>query len=207
VGDRVNGGVVSNYVLTYDGDGGLGAAFTNGLDGTTAGSLWDIADDGSYAGGQSPQTGKTGMWAYVRDMTNGNVFELPTANPSAAFASNSIVYGMSPDGNYAVGMDFTGAGIEKAVLWNLNDPNPANWTVLDLTQFAIDEGILGPFTGNLRRAIAMGLNAQGQPVITGVGFAPTLDGAGWTGFVLTVPEPTSLVLLALGGLALMRRRR
>ena len=204
-----SGGVYQNYVLTYDGDGGLAATYTAGLNGTNAGQLWDIADDGSLAGGASPQTGKTGLWAYVRDMATGSVYELPTANPSARSATNSLVYGMAPNGDYAVGMDFT-AGIEKAVLWNISDANPNNWTVLDLTDWASGQGILGPFTGNLRRAYAVGIDPNsGDPVITGVGVASSLEANGWTGFVLTVPEPGTVTLLAIGGLVLLllRRRR
>jgi hypothetical protein len=201
------GGVFQNYVLTYDGDGGLAAAFTNGLDGTTHGSLWDIADNGSRAGGMSPVSGgRLGDWPYIRNMSSGAVTELPRLGGTyEAAGTMGIVYGMSPNGDYAVGMDYS-YGNELAVLWDLRDANPANWTALNLTAFANSQGVLGAFSGNLRRAYAVGVDALGQPVVTGYGYAPTIQ-AGWTGYVMTVPEPTAVMLLALGGLLVMRRRR
>jgi len=140
-------------------------------------------------------------------MSDGSTYLLPTANPSVDYASASIVYGMSADGNYAVGTDAT-SGVEKAVLWDIRDADPGNWTVLDLTEWADVHGILGPFTGNLRRAIAMGINPDtGIPVITGVGYASSLEASGWTGFVFEVPEPSTVTLLVIGGLALLLLRR
>lgn len=205
VGRRKVSNVYNNYVLTYENDGGLTAVFTAGLDGTNVGSLWDIADNGTYAGGMSPVSdGRPGEFAYIRDMSDGSVIELPNLGGATLGGTNSIVYGMAPNGEWAVGMDHTN-GLELAVLWDLRDLN--NITVTDLTAFATNAGILGPFTGNLRRGYAIGINGLGEPVITGIGFAESLEASGWTGFVMTVPEPTSLLLLGLGGLALMRRRR
>jgi hypothetical protein len=208
VGRRKDGaGLYQNYVLTFDGDGGLGAAFVPGLDGTNHGELWDIADDGSVAGGVSPTPTDSRVNAFIRDMTSGNVFDLPElGGPNTDLNTVNRVYGVGPNGDYAVGMDYT-YGIELAVLWDISDPDPANWTVTDLTQFATDNGILGDFTGNLRRAYAVGVDGDGNPVITGYGYASALDADDWTGYVLTLPEPSSLGLLALGGLALLRRRR
>lgn len=207
VGRRKVSNVFNNYVLTFDGDGGLGATFTAGLDGTNVGSLWDIADDGSYAGGMSPvsdASARPGEFPYIRKMSDGTVTELPNLGGGAYGGTNGIVYGMSPDGKYAVGMDHT-TGVELAVLWDLNDLN--NITVTDLTAYATSQGILGAFTGNLRRAYAMGINGSGERVITGVGYASSIEASGWSGFVLTIPEPATLAFLALGGLAMLRRRR
>jgi hypothetical protein len=205
VGYRQVSSVNNNYVLTFEGDGGLGAAYVAGLAGDNRGELWDIADNGTYAGGASPKSDDSRLWAYVRNMSTGNVYALPTiGGPNTQTVTVSRVYGMSPDGNYAVGMDYS-YGMEKAVLWDLHDIN--NITALDLTQYATDHGILGAFTGNLRRAYAMGIDAQGNPVITGTGYASSLEADGWTGYVLTLPEPTTVLLLALGGAAVLRRRR
>ena len=201
VGRRQNSsGVYQSYKLVFSGSGGLAASWVPGLDGTDVGELWDIADDGSLAGGVCQVTGKTGLWAFVTDMA-GTATELPVLNAGTSYATNSRVYGMGPNGDYAVGMDYT-LGMERAVLWDLNAG-----TVLDLTQFATDNGILGDFTGNLRRAYAVGVDGEGNPVVTGYGFASAIDADDWTGYVLTLPEPASLTLLALGGLVLLRRRR
>jgi hypothetical protein len=54
------------------------------------------------------------------------------------------------------------------VLWDTGDANPANWTVLDLTERAAAEGILGGFVA-LNRALSIGTNTVGDPVITGWG--------------------------------------
>jgi hypothetical protein len=76
--------------------------------------------------------------------------------------------------------------MERAVLWDTSDSNPGKWTVLDLTDFAASQGILGSFT-LLSRAYNVGVKAGGDIVITGIG---TLDGF-TRGFVLTVPKPLS----------------
>ena len=173
-----------------------------GPDGTDTGALYDIADDGSIMGGYGQVAGKSGMYPFVYDGTTS--YELPGLGGSVVSATNGVVYAIAPNGDYAVGMDYS-YGIEKAVLWDLRDLS--NIQAIDLTQFAIDHGILGPFTGNLRRGTAIGIDAQGNPVIAGVGYAGSLEASGWTGFVMVVPEPATLSFLALGGLALLRRRR
>lgn len=191
-----------NYKGQYDGDGGLSAT-TNwtGLDGTIKGEAWAIAGNGTKIFGRSPATGKTGFWPYVYDVATGVTTALPTANPSATNASNGIVYGASYDGRYAVGMDYTAAGMEKAVLWDLQAG-----TVTDLTTWATNNGILGAFTGNLRRAYSVGVAGDGTVIISGYGYASSLS-TGWTGFVLALPEPSTMLFLAIGGVALLRRRR
>jgi hypothetical protein len=74
------------------------------------------------------------------------------------------------------------------VLWDTGNANPANWTVLDLTERAAAEGILGNFTV-LYRAFSIGTNSAGNPVITGVGMYD--DGAGLynRAFVMVVGTP------------------
>ena len=172
--------------------------------------LYDAADNairgttGRVGGFSRVADARTGMFPFIHDFATTVSSELPAILPGEDKATNGVVYGVAPDGQYAVGMDYS-LGMELAVLWNLTDANPANWTALDLTQFAIDNGILGNFTGNLRRGTAMGYNAQGQPVITGRGI--TYNPTEYHAFVLTVPEPATLAFLALGGLALLRRRR
>ena len=67
--------------------------------------------------------------------------ELPDFPDTAGSTRLATPYGCSADGRYAVGMNYRGA--ERAVLWDTGDANPANWTVLDLTERAAAEGILG----------------------------------------------------------------
>ncbi len=171
-------------------------------DGTDAGSLYDIADDGSIMGGYGHVTGKTGWYPFVYDGTTS--FELPGLSSGSGYATNGVVYSISPNGDYAVGMDYT-KGYELAVMWDLRDMN--NIVATDLTAFAAANGILGPFDGNLRRATAIGINAEGNPVIAGVGVASSLEASGYTGFVLTIPEPATMGLLVLGLPLMFWRRR
>jgi uncharacterized protein (TIGR03382 family) len=194
------------YQCQYDGDGGLAASWaTPDLGGQSV--LYDVADDASRVGGFSQVSdARTGWFPYVLDKGTGIATELPLLSPGADYATNGVVYGMAPDGQYAVGMDYS-TGVELAVLYNLKDANPGNWTVLDLTAFASANGVLGNFTGNLRRATAMGYTTNpGKPVITGRGivYEPATE---YHAFALTIPEPATLSFLALGGLALLRRRR
>ena len=78
----------------------------------------------------------------------------------------AVPYGCTADGRYAVGMNYRGQ--EKAVLWDTGDATPANWTVVDLTERATSEGILGSWT-TLTRAFSVGTNSAGNPVVTGRG--------------------------------------
>jgi len=75
----------------------------------------------NIAGGMSPSDTKTGNWPFVvRNFSaedTGTARELPTLNPLAAYATNGVVYGLSADGKYAVGMDYTLGTGEKAALW------------------------------------------------------------------------------------------
>lgn len=196
----VRGGLA--YKLTYQGTGGAAAAYVNAApDGSQNATLYDIADDGSIMGGMGTWATKTGSWAFVYDGVTST--KLPDLGGSSVGLTNSAVYSIAPNGDYAVGMDYS-KGYELAVLWDLRDMG--NIKVTDLTQFAAANGILGAFDGNLRRATAIGIDQAGNPVIAGVGFASSLEANGWTGYVMTVPEPATVCLLALGGLVLRRRR-
>lgn len=186
-----------NYILDWNGTATPAAYFVQGLAGNNLGEAWAVSLDGTKVFGYSPVTdGRTGNWPYMRDMVNGTIVELPTAADTAGSATNGIVYGASADGRYAVGMNYR--GMEKAVLWDTQTGH-----MVDLTKFAAANGILGDFTGNLRRAYSVGVNEDGYPVVTGTGSTP----AGTRGFVMVVPEPATLAFLAFGGLALLRRRR
>lgn len=203
VGSRRLSGVVNNYFYQYDGDVGLANGYLAGMDGTNAGRLYDIADNGTVAGGYTPVTGKTGWYPYIRVMGTGALRELPGLGGGTVGATNGVLYGISPAGDYAVGMDYS-YGSERAVLWNISDVN--NITVIDLTALATSAGQLGTWgaVNGLRKAFAVGVDGAGNPVVAGRGLNSL--NTGWTPFVMTVPEPTTVLFLALGGLAMLRRR-
>ena len=78
-------------------------------------------------------------------------------------------FGCSADGRYAVGVCYRGADKgERAVLWDTGNADTNKWTVLDLTDVAAAEGILGSFN-KLERAYSVGVNASGKPVVAGCG--------------------------------------
>ena len=184
--------------------------------GTTMGELWAVSQNGTALFGRSYLTGTSGDYFSFKTTqpgfgatrgAQGPVIQLPELVGTGGSASRTITYGASADGRYAVGMDYL--GIEKAALWDTGDANPANWTVTDLTQFASDHGFLDGWV-RLSRAYSVGWDpVTMEPVVTGVGvWSP--DG-GTTlitrAFVMEVPEPTTIALLALGGLLVLRRRK
>jgi hypothetical protein len=201
------GGIYQNLWLGYVTGGGTATQnFFAGLDGTLHGVPGSMSGDGTAVFGQSPKTGDTVNNYGYKYVVGGSTTALPELPGTGGSTSRAFLYGASEDGNFAVGMQYV--GMERAALWyNLNDPNPAHWRVLDLTDWATANlpGSMGAFTGNMRRAYSVGVNAQGAPVITGMGWSNEL--AATRGFVITVPEPATMAFLALGGLALLRRRR
>lgn len=207
---RDTSSIYQNMWLGYVTGGGTATQnFFAGLDGTLHGVAFSMSGDGTKVFGHSPITTDTvNNYGYKRDIAGATTTALPELVGTGGSTSRAIPYGASADGNYAVGMQYL--GMEKAVLWyNLNDPNPANWGALDLTQYAIDHGILGEFTGNLRRAYSIADIGGGQVTIVGMGvaYATGTTVALVRGFVMTIPEPATLTFLALGGLAMLRRRR
>lgn len=187
-----------NYILDWNGTGTPAAYFVQGLAGNNLGEAWAVSNDGTKVFGMSPVSdGRAGNWPYMRDMVNGTIVELPTAADTGGSTLNGIVYGASADGRYAVGMNYRGS--EKAFLWDTQTGH-----MVDLTKFAAANGILGDFTGNLRRAYSVGVDDAGNVIVTGTGVTSDLV---TRGFVMVVPEPATLAFLAIGGLALVRRRR
>lgn len=203
----------NNYVMDFAGGGSGSVFFFNGLDGTTKGQAFSVSADGNTIFGQSPTIlgGATTAYGYKATFSGQaeqSINPLPLFGGETGSTSLQVPYGCTADGRFAVGMDYRGT--EKAVLWATGDINPANWAVIDLTDLALSEGILGGFN-RLNRAYSVGQDGAGDLVITGTGsWSP--DG-GTTpyvtrAFVMTVvPEPTTISLLALGCLLVLRRRK
>jgi len=219
VGQRGQGGsTYKAYVLDYA--VGTPTAYNiNTLHDATSlgaqmGELWAVSQNGTAVFGRSFLTGNSGdLYGFKTTISGfgaGKVQGAVNALPELAGTvgtSRTIPYGASADGRYAVGMDYLGT--EMAALWDTGDANPANWTALDLTAYASSRGILDGWV-RLTRAYSVGVDPlSGDPIITGLGvWSP--DG-GTTlysrAFVLEVPEPTMVSLLALGGLVLVALRR
>jgi len=200
-------GTKQNVYLDFTTDAGTAnQVIFNGLAGNVYGQATAMAGDGTAVFGQSPVTvGSTTNYPY-KYVVGGSITALPLLPGTTGSVSLGYVYGASADGRYAVGMDYV--GMERAALWDTQTGQ-----VYDLTTLASNLGILsdvnGGWGGNLRRAYTVGVNALGQPVIGGMGvyYAAGSTVALTRGYILTVPEPATLSFLALGGLALLRRRR
>jgi hypothetical protein len=201
---RDSGGNNQNYMLTWNGTATPTATYFMGLAGDYFGQAWAINDAGDKVFGMSPVSdGRTGNWPYM--VTNPGasqtIVELPTFADTAGSTSNGLVYGSSQTGDFAVGMNYRGT--EKAVLWDT-----AGMTITDLTEYFAAKGMLGNFS-RLSRAYGVAEDGTGGLWITGQGVWSADGGVtNYTrGFVAWVPEPASMILLALGSLLVIRRRR
>jgi len=192
VGERDN----HNYVVRLDQS--PNAAYFRGLgaEGDNNGRAYDISDDGAWAVGYSD--GGSGNRAYLKDMSDlaGLAIELPGL-PGATY---TYAYGISGDGSYAVGIsNGTGLG-EQAILWDLTGATPV---AIHLNTFFTNLGLMGDFT-DLFKPYSVGVNASGEPVVSGRG---TVSSGAEVGWVATVPEPATFGLLLLGLPLMLRRRR
>ncbi len=208
VGWRVNTSIKKNYMLTWTGSATPANAYFNGLDGTQAGQAFSVSADGLTVFGQSPKVGNTSYFGYkvVNPGASQVINALPLFGDEAGSISLQVPYGCTTDGRFAVGMDYRGA--ERAVLWDTSSSDPTGWKAYDLTDLANSQGILDGWT-RLTRAYSVGLDAAGECVITGVGsWSPDGGVTSYTrGFVMVVPEPAGISLLALGGLVALSLRR
>jgi hypothetical protein len=206
-----SGGTKQNVYLDFTSDGGTAAQnYFAGLDGTLHGQATAMSWNGATVYGQSPKTGGFAAnvnypYAYT---VGGSITPLPLLPGTTGSVSLGYPYGGA--NGAAVGMDYT--GMERAALWF--QTQDGTWRVIDLTTWANDHGVLGSFTGNLRRAYTIGLMNDGHGdkyVVAGMGVAYDEGStvALTRGFVLTMdfPEPATMAFLALGGLFMLRRRR
>jgi hypothetical protein len=179
-----------NYMLTYP----ASPAFFNGLAGDNYGEPMSISADGNTVFGRSGIVTDTNtFYGYKTTFTStpltnnattqGPVSALPEFSDTAGSVARSVPYGCTADGKYGVGMQYRGQ--ERAVIWDTSNADPNIWTVLDLTDLARNNGFLGDFTLNLRRAYSAGTNGAGDIVVTGWGVN---SGVAVRGFVMTVPK-------------------
>lgn len=163
------------------------------IQGTGPNGIYAVAADGSRAFGFH-----LGTQPFAVDLDSNGNFGTEYALPVVpGTTSTSTAYGSTVNGQYAVGKVYT--TLDRAVLWDLTDTG--NITVLDLTDWASDNSLLGGFS-HLSRATSVGINGDGDLVITGLGIYEGNNRA----FVLTIPEPATLIFLSLG-FVFMRRRR
>ena len=183
-----------NYVLDWNGTGTPTPWFFNGLNGTTRGEAFCVSADGLIVFGQSPilvgdVTNNCG-YKVVNPGASQTIAQLPNCPGTVGSASLAVPYGCTADGKYAVGMNYR--SIEKAALWDTSDPNPAKWTVTDLTDLAVANGTADIFA-RLVRAYSVGTNTAGNLVIAGVGL-DTNSPANTRAFVMTLPPQKAPVV-------------
>ncbi|MEI8043228.1 MAG: immunoglobulin domain-containing protein [Verrucomicrobiota bacterium] len=200
-----------NYMLTYNGTGTPANSFFNGLAGDQYGQAFAVSADGNVIVGQSAAITNWGgsRYAYRAAFTGVNgtngttlaaVNALPLLGDETGSVSLQVAYSCSADGKYAVGMGYR--GMERAMVWDASASDTNKWTATDLTDLARNNGFIGDFTYNLRRAYGVATNGAGDIVVTGYG---VLSSVSVRAFVMTVPRWIAAVqfppnkTLTLGG--------
>jgi len=188
-----------NFVIEYPPDAATAFLF-NGLAGTTEGEAFSVSADGNTVFGRSPtNAGDANLYGYkvINPGPSQVISALPEFNDTGGSTSRCVPYGCTADGNIAVGMNFRGALDERAVFWDTSDSNPTNWTIVDLTDLANSEGILGSFT-RLARGYSIGRNAAGNLVVTGFGFDASANRRAFVMVIGTAPVPQPSITQVTG---------
>ena len=162
-------------------------------------SSWavDVSTDGTVVVGSAhrhlPHTTSTLTEAFVWTEQTGMVGLGPFSEDSNKVLL-SDAKGVSGDGKLIVGLTTTSTGDDVPFIWD------ADHGMRLLEDFLVDQCSLDLSDWDLRRVT--GISEDGLTIV-GYGYGPSGQQEGW---VAVIPEPTTLSLLALGGLALMRRR-
>ncbi len=176
-----SGGSGSSELFRWtDGDGMVDLGTLAGATG-----IWDpaVSADGSVVAGESG--GELFRWTEDTGMVG-----LGTLSG----ADNMWVRDMSADGSIIVGTCNMTNGGSEGFVWDAAGgiQNAEDY----LTAHGVDLDVW-----SLRRV--SGISADGT-VLVGIGQTPYAHSEAW---MATIPEPTSLCMLALGGLAVLRRRK
>jgi probable HAF family extracellular repeat protein len=113
--------------------------------------------------------------------------------PGGSFGSRAN--GVSADGSVVVGYDYSASGYGEAFIWDT-----ANG-MRNLKDVLVNDFSLNLTGWTLTRAT--GISANGLTIV-GYGANPSGNTEAWGA---TIPEPATLLLFGLGGLALLRRKR
>lgn len=213
------------YWTDTGGTPGAGVNLIPGFDndpdyGTNNAEVYGISRDGDTLVGMSPDPYDprtlSKQTPFVYKISTNTLFKAPLLPGTT---STSTFYAVSGDGKIAVGNNYgTVAGDvdvngnlvsrDRGVLYDMRDPNQANWQLHSVKDYLAGLGV------DMSRWFTIGrvysISADGMD-IAGYGLYD-MDGDPATaavsrGFIATIPEPATMVLLALGGLAAIRRRR
>ena len=157
-------------------------------EGTSASRAYDASADGSVVVGSG--TSASGVEAF-RWTSEGGMVALGDL-PGGSFRSCAM--GVSADGSVVIGMSESALGSEASIWDSVNGMRSiqdvlVNDLGLDLTGWTLRE--------------AQAISEDGLTVV-GWGYNPSGNTEAW---IATIPEPGSLGLALVGGLALLRRGR
>lgn len=173
---------------------------------------YGISADGRAAAGlYRPSTASTFEYpAFWKDPTGTGSWSFQALGRLATFTSSSVAYAVDDTGLFVVGHEYPGpAAGETSAFWNTSILDGTGKPAVNLTKdYMASRGVDVSNWVALRRTYSV-TTVNGTTYIVGDGVWS--DDGGVTsytrGFVAVFPEPATLGFLALGGLALLRRRR